>query len=121
MRKHLSIASVPVSEQARARDFYVEVVSFSLLRKSPIERGRHWVQLALPGDDTSITLVTWFETMPAGSLRGTVIKTDDIGTCHAELIGKGASPSEISTAPWGRYFTVADPDGNGWVVQQDPR
>jgi catechol 2,3-dioxygenase-like lactoylglutathione lyase family enzyme len=74
MRKHLSIASVPVSEQARARDFYVEVVGFSLLRESPIERGRHWVQLALPGDDTSITLVTWFETMPAGS-RGTVIKT----------------------------------------------
>jgi catechol 2,3-dioxygenase-like lactoylglutathione lyase family enzyme len=121
MRKRLSVASVPVSDQARQRDFYVEVMGFSLLRESPIEQGRHWVQLALPRNDTSIALVTWFETMPAGSLRGTVIKTDDIETYHAELIGKGASPSEISTAPWGRYFTVADPGWNGWVVLQDPR
>ena len=89
MRKRLSVASVPVSDQARARDFYVEVMGFSLLRESPIERGRHWVQLALPGDDTSITLVTWFETMLAGSLRGTVSRpTISRLSCRADRQGR---------------------------------
>ena len=120
MKKRLAIVSVPVSNQKKARDFYVEVMGFVLLREAPMGKERQWVQLALPEDDTSITLVTWFETMPAGSLRGAVINTNDIETYHAELIGKGAAPSKIATAPWGRHFTLADPDGNGWVVQQNP-
>jgi catechol 2,3-dioxygenase-like lactoylglutathione lyase family enzyme len=120
MKKRLAIVSVPVSDQKQAQNFYVEVMGFTLLREGQIDKKRKWVQLALPNDDTSITLVTWVETMPAGSLRGAVINTNDIETYHAELIGKGATPSAISAAPWGRYFTLADPDGNGWVVQQSP-
>jgi hypothetical protein len=27
--------------------------------------------------------------------------------------------TEIESAPWGRWVTIEDPDGNGWVVQQD--
>jgi catechol 2,3-dioxygenase-like lactoylglutathione lyase family enzyme len=121
MRKRLAIVSVPVSSQKHARDFYVDVMGFELKREGTIDKKRNWVQLALPKDDTSITLVTWLDTMPPGSLRGIVINTDDIETYHAELVGKGVSPSKISTAPWGSYFTVADPDGNSWLVQQDPR
>ncbi len=120
MKKRLAIVSVPVSDQKQARDFYVGVMGFVLLREQPMGKEQSWVQLALPEDDTSITLVTWFETMPAGSLRGAVINTNDIETYHAELIGKGAAPSKIASAPWGRHFTLADPDGNGWVVQQNP-
>ena len=26
---------------------------------------------------------------------------------------------EIQEAPWGRWKTFTDPDGNGWVLQQD--
>jgi hypothetical protein len=25
----------------------------------------------------------------------------------------------VSDAPWGRWKTFEDPDGNGWVLQQD--
>ncbi|MGD0532325.1 MAG: VOC family protein [Methyloceanibacter sp.] len=120
MRKRIVVVSVPVADQARAMDFYTDVLGFEVLRELPMQQGSNWVQLALPRDDTSITLVTWFESMPAGSLRGAVINVDNIETYRAELIGNGASPSEISSAPWGRYFTVADLDGNRWVVQQDP-
>jgi hypothetical protein len=26
--------------------------------------------------------------------------------------------SPIRSAPWGRYATFSDPDGNGWVLQE---
>ena len=40
--------------------------------------GMRWIQVAPPGSTTSITLVTWFPTMPAGSTEGTVLETDDL-------------------------------------------
>jgi uncharacterized glyoxalase superfamily protein PhnB len=64
--------------------------------------------------------VTWFGTMPAGSLNGTVLGCDDLEKTLAELTAKGVTFNEddISEAPWGRWKTLHDPDGNAWVVQQ---
>jgi len=39
--------------------------------------GRDWIQMAAPGGGSGITLVNWFDTMPAGSLQGTVLGCDD--------------------------------------------
>jgi len=70
------------------------------------------------GAETSITLVSWFEKMPPGVLQGMVLDTDDIDVTHGELKRRGLDISEIDNAPWGRYATFSDPDGNGWIVQQ---
>ena len=50
---------------------------------------QQWVQLGIPGADTSITLVHWFPNMPPGCQQGLVIATDDIDVAHAELSGHG--------------------------------
>jgi uncharacterized glyoxalase superfamily protein PhnB len=47
-----------------------------------------------------------------------VIDTDDIDTTYAELTAKGLAISAIEAAPWARFATFSDPDGNGWVLQQ---
>jgi uncharacterized glyoxalase superfamily protein PhnB len=80
-----------------------------------------WVMLRPPGAGTAVTLVNWFETMPAGSMRGAVLGCDDMEKTVAELSALGVefSEAEIQEAPWGRWQTFEDPDGNGWVLQQD--
>ena len=115
----VQLFSLPVADQDRARDFYVDVLGFELVADSQMGPGMRWVQVRPPGAVTSITLVTWFDTMPAGQVRGTVLETDDLDGEITRLRGLGvALPDGVETAPWGRFVTFADPDGNGLVLQE---
>jgi catechol 2,3-dioxygenase-like lactoylglutathione lyase family enzyme len=115
---HVQLLSVPVTDQDRARDFYVDVLGMALVRENPMGPDQRWVEVAPKGADTSITLVTWFPTMPPGSLKGLVLETDDLDGDLARLTGLGV-PVEggVQEAPWGRFVTFHDPDGNGIVLQ----
>src|SRR4051812_4880068 len=108
----ISVLSVPVSDQDRAVAFYVGTLGFDLVSDNPMGPDRRWVQVAPPGAPTTITLVTWFDTMPAGSLKGLVLETDDLPSDVATLHGKGVVTSPVEEAPWGRFVTFDDPDGN---------
>ncbi len=90
-----------------------------LVREFPMGPGQRWIQVRPAGAATSITLVTWFETMPAGSLRGLVLETDDVEGDAARLAGLGVAldPEGIRQAPWGRSVGFADPDGNRLILQ----
>jgi predicted enzyme related to lactoylglutathione lyase len=62
--------------------------------------------------------VTWFETMPPGSLKGLVVETDDLDGDVKTLGARGVRiDGGIQEAPWGRFVTISDPDGNGLVLQ----
>ncbi|MEV4656380.1 glyoxalase superfamily protein [Micromonospora sp. NPDC049301] len=117
---HVQLLSVPVTDQDRARDFYVDVLGFDLVWDNPMgPDGGRWVQVAPPGAATALTLVTWFPTMPPGSLKGLVLETDDLDADVARLRERGVDFADggIQSAPWGRYATFDDPDGNGIVLQ----
>ena len=114
----IDIVSVPVSDPAVSKVFYSETLGFDVIRDDPMGPDRRWIQLMPKGAETSITLVSWFEKMPPGVLQGMVLDTDDIDVTHGELKRRGLDISEIDNAPWGRYATFSDPDGNGWIVQQ---
>jgi catechol 2,3-dioxygenase-like lactoylglutathione lyase family enzyme len=118
---NLSLVSVPVTDQDRAKRFYADTLGFSVDIDSSFGDGMRWVMLRPPGSGTAITLVTWFETMPAGSLKGSVLACDDLEKTLGELTARGVSfnENEVQEAPWGRWKTFDDPDGNGWVLQQD--
>jgi catechol 2,3-dioxygenase-like lactoylglutathione lyase family enzyme len=118
---NLEVISVPVSDQEVAKQFYAEKLGFTVQIDGTFGEGMRWVMLRPPGSATSITLVTWFETMPAGSLKGAVLSCDDLEETLGELAARGVtfSEDEIQEAPWGRWKTFDDPDGNGWVVQQN--
>jgi catechol 2,3-dioxygenase-like lactoylglutathione lyase family enzyme len=113
--------SVPVSDQDRAKRFYTEQLGFAEVMDSGFGQGMRWVMLQPPGASTRITLVTWFDTMPAGSMKGAVLGCDDLEATLDELTARGVvfHEEEIQQAPWGRWKTFDDPDGNAWVVQQD--
>jgi catechol 2,3-dioxygenase-like lactoylglutathione lyase family enzyme len=116
---HLQLISLPVADQDRARQFYVDVLGFDLVRDNPMGPDMRWVQVAPKGGQTSITLVTWFPTMPPGSVKGTVLETDDLDGDVAALTARGVRfDGGIQDQPWGRFATFDDPDGNGIVLQE---
>ncbi len=79
--------------------------------------GMRWIEVAPEGSATSLTLVTWFESMPPGSLRGLVVATDAIEEAYGDLVAKGVAfdfpPTEH---PGGKQAVFRDPDGNGLVL-----
>jgi len=114
----VQLFSLPVSDQDRSRDFYVDVLGFELVADVQMGPGMRWVQVAPPGATTSVTLVTWFPSMPAGSTKGTVLETDDLEGDVADLLGRGVViDGEVQDMPWGRFVTFDDPDGNGIILQ----
>jgi catechol 2,3-dioxygenase-like lactoylglutathione lyase family enzyme len=114
----VQLFSLPVTDQDRARDFYVDVLGFELVRDTAMEPDMRWVQVRPRGGATAITLVTWFATMPAGSVQGTVLETDDLDGDAERLAGLGVELGDgVQEAPWGRWVQFTDPDGNGIVLQ----
>jgi predicted enzyme related to lactoylglutathione lyase len=115
----VQLFSVPVSDPERAKSFYVDTLGFTLVSDAMMGEDQRWIQVVPPGAQTSITLVTWFETMPSGSLRGLVLETDDLeGDIHRLREAGVAFDSGVERAPWGQYAQFSDPDGNGLILQQ---
>jgi uncharacterized glyoxalase superfamily protein PhnB len=47
-----------------------------------------------------------------------VLASDDVDSDHAALSEAGVEfGGPVQDAPWGRFATFRDPDGNGWVLQ----
>jgi catechol 2,3-dioxygenase-like lactoylglutathione lyase family enzyme len=114
----VQVVSVPVSDPDRAKDFYVNVLGMELLQDMPMSDSMRWIQVRPHGSEASITLVTWFPSMPAGSLKGLVLETPDLETTIAEVAAMGfAIEGDIDEQPWGRFVTFDDPDGNGIVLR----
>ena len=116
---NIAVVSVPVSDQERAREFYVDALGLELMRDDQSIPGMRWIQVRPPGSDTALTLVTWFPSMPAGSLRGLVLRVTDLQSLYVALTARGAKFEGPPTRqPWGIETVVYDPDGNGIVLQQ---
>lgn len=120
---HINLISIPVSDQDRAISFYRDTLGFAVITDSTFgdpQTGNslRWVQMALEGAQTHISLVTWFPTMPAGSQQGMVLEVDDLEATIALIKASGFKVTDIETAPWGSWVNVNDPDGNGLVIQK---
>ena len=117
--KKIQVVSIPVSDQDRAKEFYTGVLGMEVLQDMRMDENSRWIQLQPRGGEASLTLVTWFPSMPAGSLNGLVLETDDLEGTIAEMASKGFTiDAEIDAQPWGRFVSFDDPDGNGIVLRQ---
>ena len=114
----VSIVSIPVTDQQVSKDFYIKI-GFHLIVEADMGNGSTWVQLGLPEQATSITLVNWFKQMPAGSVQGLVLKSENIEKEAADLKAKGVEVKPIDNTPWGRFASFSDPDGNGLTLWQE--
>ncbi|SRR6266568_2256890 len=116
--KDVAVVSIPVSDQERAKDFYVNKLGFDLKLDDTSVPGMRWIQVGANGASTTLTLVTWFDSMPAGSLRGLVVRTDDLDADYARLVDAGVEfETPPQRQPWGTEAVFNDPDGNKFVLQ----
>ncbi len=111
---------IPVSDQDRAIDFYVDKLGLEKRSDIPFGNGYRWVEVA-PGDaETTIALAPPPAGEPAGSREtGIGLYTDDIDAYHAELKAAGVDvDAEISRMgdPVPPLFWLRDPEGNSLMV-----
>ena len=106
--KAIQIIMLPVSDQQKAKEFYLKL-GFQVLVEAPAEHGQTWIQLALPGQTSSIALVTF---------HGIIFETDNIEKEIQTFKEKGIEVGEIDNKPWGRFAWMKDPDGNGLCLHQ---
>jgi catechol 2,3-dioxygenase-like lactoylglutathione lyase family enzyme len=114
----IAIVSIPVRDQQAAKAFYSEALGFEVLRDDPMGPDQRWIQLSPEPGETSITLVTWFPSMAPGSLTGLVLETENLDESLAKFAERGVKLSPVESAPWGRFATFQDPDGNNWILQE---
>ena len=116
----LELIPVPVSDVDRAKEFYVERAGFNADNDVTVREGLRFVQLTPPGSACSISIGEGITEMSPGSLNGLQMVVDDIEAARDDLASREVEVSEVEDFPWGRFVYFADPDGNGWAVQQIP-
>ena len=117
--QRITVVSVPVTDQDRAMRFYTDEVGFELLAQTRFGDGLGWVQVGPAGSEASLTLVTWFDDMSAGSLRGLVVDSDDLDADYRAMTGRGVRfLGPPSQQPGGVFATFIDPDGNQISLRQ---
>ncbi len=114
----LELIQVPVSDVDRAKAFYTDQVGFVAEHDHQVSEELRFVQLTPPGSACSIALTTGAHGMAPGSAEGLQLVVEDVGGARAELAERGVEVSEVQEFPWGRFVFFADPDGNGWAVQE---
>lgn len=117
----LELIQVPVADVDRAKAFYTEKAGFNADHDHQVSDEVRFVQLTPPGSGCSIALTTGVHEMPPGSLSGLQMVVADADTAREELSRRGLEVGEIQEFPWGRFVFFADPDGNGWAVQEVPQ
>lgn len=134
----LEVVVVPVADVDRAKRFYA---GLGWRVDADFASGDSWrlVQMTPPGSSCSVMFGKGFTTAVPGSMQGTFLVVDDIGTARAQLTVQGVGVTDVFhfegkqlvIGPQGRvpgrdpengsYFSFAsfeDPDGNSWLLQE---
>ncbi len=112
---------VPVTQQDRALEFYVDRLGFEKRLDVPMGQGARWIEVAPPGATTSIALIPAHDGVPAGVETGVRFTTEDADADHAELRSRGVDADEIlrwEGVP--AMFAFRDQDGNGLEIVEQP-
>jgi catechol 2,3-dioxygenase-like lactoylglutathione lyase family enzyme len=115
---------VPVSDQARAVEFYTGVLGFENRLDFTYDTGERWVEVVPPGAQTSLTLVA---AEAPGIETRVIFVTTDIEGDREELERAGVDVGEIlghDVTYWGGaplagnppMFLLCDPDGNSFLI-----
>jgi catechol 2,3-dioxygenase-like lactoylglutathione lyase family enzyme len=113
---------VPVSDQDRAIEFYVEKLGFEKRTDVPFGNSYRWVEVGLGDEVTTIALAPPPPGKGTGNIEtGISLQTDDIDAYHAQLKASGVDVDpEVSHMgdPVPPMFWLRDPEGNTLLVVQ---
>lgn len=119
MITHAGIISIPVTDQDRAKAFYVDKLGLDCLADAPFGAGCRWVTVAPPGAETILCLATWYQNMKPGGIEGLYFVVDDIEAEYATLVSRGVEFDKPPySEPFGKFALFRDPDGNRLILRQ---
>jgi catechol 2,3-dioxygenase-like lactoylglutathione lyase family enzyme len=110
---------VPVADQDRAIDFYVEKLGFEKRADVPFGDGNRWVEVAPVGAATTVALVQPMEGQEVGIESRVAFETTDIEADHATLRERGVDvDAEVMRmgGPVPPMFFFRDQDGNRLLI-----
>ena len=110
---------VPVSDQARALEFYVEKLGFEKQTDEPYGEGDRWIEVVPPGAETTLAIVPPRPGEATGIETRVGLTTDDIDADHADLRSKGVDvDDEVMRMgdPVPPMFFLRDPDRNVFFI-----
>jgi len=137
MNVNLEVVSIPVSDVAKALDFYRDHLGWRV--DADITRDEFRIVQVTPSGDghTSIVFGRGIPMAEPGSMQHLELVTSDIVATRAELAERGVEITEVyhgAGAPffpaaripgpdpnrtsYASYASFTDPDGNGWTLQE---
>lgn len=139
MDMKLEVVVIPVSDVDRAKAFY-EKMGFRLDIDYAANEEFRVLQFTPPNSETSIIFGKGVTSAKPGSIDQLVLAVSDIDAARSDLIAHGVDVSEVfhyaggpfnnaeknprvgGRDPQGRSYysfaSFADPDGNGWLLQE---
>src|SRR6476619_4356681 len=98
MLEYIQTIGVPVNDQERALDFYVNTLGLVKQSDEVMSPDERWIAVKPSG-------------RPAGGFTGYIFYTADIDKTCSELEAKGVKITVPAHAePWGKWAQFADPD-----------
>ncbi|MFZ4895406.1 VOC family protein [Plantibacter sp. Mn2098] len=135
----LEVLVIPVSDVDRAKAFY-EGLGFRLDADFSTSEAFRVVQVTPPESEASIIFGTGVSSAAPGSTQDLHLVVSDIVAARAEIAARGVDISEVwhdadgvfhhagtanrvsgphpDRADYGSFASFADPDGNGWILQE---
>jgi len=111
---------VTVADTDRAIDFYVDTLGFEKVVDVPMGEDMRWVEVNLPGRETTIALAPPPPGQSAGGAQtGICLDTSNVDADHAALKAAGVDvDDEVSRygGPVPPMFWFRDPDGNSLLI-----
>lgn len=126
----LELVVVPVADVDRAKDFYVDRLGWTMTADHRAGDDFRVVQAVPPGSACAVALMR--NPGAAGSLQGLHLVVSDIEAALGQLHDRQVEASDlfhfvdgVQTAgpdeerrDYNTFFSLADPDGNQWLVQE---
>ena len=125
MITHLHAATIVVTNQDKALDFYIGILGWEKTNDSPMGPDMRWITIRPKGAVTNVALAMpgWFTKKPSlevGMETGIAFSATDLMAMYAELKKRGVNfKGEPQMQPWGKlgvWFT--DPDKNEFFVAE---
>ena len=130
----LEVVSIPVSDADRSKEFYAGL-GWRLDADFDLGGGVRIIQFTPPGSGTSIAFGAGIPQGEPGSAHHLELVVSDIEAARDELVARGADVTEVyhgspfdpaqripgpdpQHTSYKSYASFADPDGNGWTLQE---
>jgi catechol 2,3-dioxygenase-like lactoylglutathione lyase family enzyme len=136
----LEVVVIPVSDVDRAKEFYTKL-GWRLDADRTVGDSFRLVQFTPPGSGGSIQFGVNLTIAAPGSAQASLLAVSDVEAARKELIARGVDASEVFHCESGTscrfpgvgvrvsgaqperlsyhsYVSFADPDGNGWLLQE---